>query len=305
MAYMPNNLQVIIPSVGGSDGTGVFAYSSDDDPGTIDGAGYFTNGKDAGMRVGDFLLYGKTSVARVMTTHIVASIDANGAATVSTAAIGGGGGSSTLDGLTDTDINAVGTAELMRWNGTHWANATLVEAGVEVAGAAAAAQAAAEAASEPADSTILKEANLTGTGSATTPAKSDHTHTAAAATSQATGYNKAFGTSAGTVSEGNHTHPIATETLVNTDTVAAIAGLSTIDSITAAVNVTLANGALIGDEKIFVMTDASFGATVSLTTHQTFDPEIFTFNAVGEYLILKWMGTDVGGWITIDATATV
>ncbi len=37
--------------------------------------------------------------------------------------------------------------------------------------------AAADVGAEPADSTILKEANLAGSGSATTPAKSDHDHT--------------------------------------------------------------------------------------------------------------------------------
>jgi hypothetical protein len=37
---------------------------------------------------------------------------------------GGGGGSSTLDGLTDTDISGLGGGDLLRWNGSDWANAS-------------------------------------------------------------------------------------------------------------------------------------------------------------------------------------
>ena len=40
------------------------------------------------------------------------------------AVTGGGGGSSTLDGLTDTAISGLVSGNLLRWNGTAWANAS-------------------------------------------------------------------------------------------------------------------------------------------------------------------------------------
>ena len=96
-----------------------------------------------------------------------------------------------------------------------------------------------------------------------------------------------------------------TETALTGSPALVTTGTTLLDSVGGAITATLGSGANIGQEKIIIMTDATTSSTVSVTTHQTSDPEIFTFNAVGEYLILKWMGTDVGGWITIDATATV
>ena len=46
---------------------------------------------------------------------------------------GGGGGSTTLDGLNDTDITAVASGEVLKWNGTDWINNTLAEAGIAAA----------------------------------------------------------------------------------------------------------------------------------------------------------------------------
>ena len=62
------------------------------------------------------------------------------------------------------------------------------------------------------DITVNAAGHVTGTATRNLTAANvgasatGHTHTAASATSQATGYNKALGTTAGTVSEGNHTH---------------------------------------------------------------------------------------------------
>ena len=45
-----------------------------------------------------------------------------------------GGGSGTLDGLTDTTITTNTTGEILKWNGTAWINNTLAEAGIEATG---------------------------------------------------------------------------------------------------------------------------------------------------------------------------
>ena len=45
-----------------------------------------------------------------------------------------GGGSGTLDGLTDTTITAIATDELLKWSGTAWINNTLTEAGISATG---------------------------------------------------------------------------------------------------------------------------------------------------------------------------
>ena len=42
----------------------------------------------------------------------------------------GGGGSSTVDGLTDTNITSVTAGELLKWDGAEWINNTLSEAGI-------------------------------------------------------------------------------------------------------------------------------------------------------------------------------
>ncbi len=95
------------------------------------------------------------------------------------------------------------------------------------------------------------------------------------------------------------------ETLTTASTIVNPVGRTSLNAVGGVITVSLANGANIGQEKIIIMNDATFSATVSVTAHQTSAPEIFTFGAVGEYVILKWMGNPSGGWITIDATATV
>lgn len=74
-----------------------------------------------------------------------------------------------------------------------------------------------------------------------------------------------------------------------------------IDSGTQAVDGTLADDTVIGRQTKIVMTDASNSSTVSIAHHVTSDPEVATFDAVDEYLVLEWSGTE---YVTIHATAT-
>ena len=74
-----------------------------------------------------------------------------------------------------------------------------------------------------------------------------------------------------------------------------------IDSSGGAVSGTLGNGTYIGQIKTIVMTDATTSSTVSITNHQTSDPEVATFDAVDETGVFMWTGTE---WITIFATCT-
>lgn len=75
-----------------------------------------------------------------------------------------------------------------------------------------------------------------------------------------------------------------------------------IDSSSNAVDATLGSGLFIGQQTRVVMTEASNSSTVTVALHETSDPEVFTFDAVDEYLVLEWSGTE---WVTIKATATV
>jgi hypothetical protein len=49
------------------------------------------------------------------------------------------------------------------------------------------------------------------------------------------------------------------------------------------------------------MTDASNSSTLTIASHETADAEVATFDAVDEYLVLEWSGTE---YVTIKATAT-
>lgn len=78
-------------------------------------------------------------------------------------------------------------------------------------------------------------------------------------------------------------------------------GVTYLDSSSNAVNATLGSAYKPGEIKTIVMTNASNSSTVSVTNHETSDPEVFTFDAVDECLVLIWMGTE---WATLKATAT-
>lgn len=65
----------------GIDSFSVWAYKSADAVATVKGAGYFTNGDDLGMKVGDVLLVSDTATPLGSIT-VVSAVTAGGAATV-------------------------------------------------------------------------------------------------------------------------------------------------------------------------------------------------------------------------------
>jgi hypothetical protein len=77
--------------------------------------------------------------------------------------------------------------------------------------------------------------------------------------------------------------------------------ITQIDSGTQAVDATLADDTVIGRQTKLVMTDASNSSTLTIASHETADAEVATFDAVDEYLVLEWSGTE---YVTIKATAT-
>ncbi len=65
---------------------------------------------------------------------------------------------------------------------------------------------------------------------------------------------------------------------------------------------TLANGLAYGELKLISMqTCTANSATPTVALHETSDPEVFTFDAVDEYALLIWTGTE---WATVVKTAT-
>jgi len=109
----------------------------------------------------------------------------------------------------------------------------------------------------------------------------------------------------GTIFRGNN--PVVLELTLNNQTVfgtgSTYVGREAVELNSAdnAVNTTLSSGYYIGQIVTFVMTDASTSSTLSITNHQTSDPEVATFDAVDETGVFMWTGTE---WITIFATCT-
>jgi hypothetical protein len=66
---------------------------------------------------------------------------------------------------------------------------------------------------------------------------------------------------------------------------------------------TLGSGVYIGQEVVIVMTSNSSSktATLSVTNHETSDPEELIHDAADEYTKLLWTGTE---WVTISKTST-
>lgn len=93
----------------------------------------------------------------------------------------------------------------------------------------------------------------------------------------------------------------------NTDTVTLYPfGENYLNTATVDVSATLPDGMYIGQEVKIILTDATAaadgGTTVSVTHHETSDPEVGTFTAVGMMWHLMWNGVD---WVTIKATCTL
>lgn len=74
-----------------------------------------------------------------------------------------------------------------------------------------------------------------------------------------------------------------------------------LDSSSNAINATLGDGTYVGQIATIVMSDSSNSSTVSITHHETSDPEVATFDEVDETGMFMWTGTE---WTTIKATCT-
>lgn len=81
MAYSTSNPPRMLESSVGSSTGSVWVYVSADAVATVKGAGYFTNGDDLGMSVGDLLLVSDTTTPLGSTT-VVSAVTSGGAATV-------------------------------------------------------------------------------------------------------------------------------------------------------------------------------------------------------------------------------
>ena len=93
----------------------------------------------------------------------------------------------------------------------------------------------------------------------------------------------------------------ATETVTTGSPTLAVYGSTQMDSSGGAITGTLGSGTFIGQIKTIVMTEASNSSTISITNHETSDPEVATFDAVDETGVFLWSGTE---WVTLFATCT-
>lgn len=87
-----------------------------------------------------------------------------------------------------------------------------------------------------------------------------------------------------------------------TFSMSAFHGIIYLDSSGGAITATLPNGNQIGQECLIIMTDASNSSTVSVSNHETSDPEVFTFAQTTDTLLLRWMGSQ---WITVANSGVV
>lgn len=104
-------------------------------------------------------------------------------------------------------------------------------------------------------------------------------------------FNK-FSTKTGASTQHGYGYDTATGTYSITDPNTT----TLINSSGGAVTATLDDGTRYGQRKMIVMTNATASSTVSVTHHETSDPEVITFAAVDDTAILEWTGTE---WITI------
>lgn len=69
----------------GTAGANLWYFTGTDVHTDVDAADYFTNGSAAGMKVGDLLIYVKSTATVGATLHSVSAVTAGGAATISPA----------------------------------------------------------------------------------------------------------------------------------------------------------------------------------------------------------------------------
>ena len=84
MAYVTAQLNVLAPRMG-QDGNAMWIMEGTDVHTDVDAAGFITDGDDKGMRVGDIVIYVKTTATIGATLHSVQTVTAGGAATLSPA----------------------------------------------------------------------------------------------------------------------------------------------------------------------------------------------------------------------------
>lgn len=84
MAYSPSNPpKCVAPNLGSA--PAVWVYTSADAHGDVDAAGYFSDGSDLGMKVGD-VVFVQTTPGYATTLHSVSAVT-NGAATIAAAVL--------------------------------------------------------------------------------------------------------------------------------------------------------------------------------------------------------------------------
>ena len=66
-------------------------------------------------------------------------------------------------------------------------------------------------------------------------------------------------------------------------------------------DVTLPDGQIKGETKIIIQLHWANPSAVTILHHETSSPEVATFDADGETLVLVWNGTK---WLTVKATCT-
>lgn len=118
---------------------------------------------------------------------------------------GGGGGGGSLSGLSDVMLTSLAANNLLQFNGTHWVNVPASSVGTPVSWG----------------TTSNNTSPLTVSGTTKTLSLVGHLHAGVyePVFSKNTAFNKNFGTTAGTVAEGNHTHsylPLSGGTLTGT-----------------------------------------------------------------------------------------
>lgn len=85
MAYSTANPPKQLVTGMGSGQPSLWVYTSTDVHTDVDAAGYFTDGSDLGLRVGDVMLVSKSDATIGTTIHYVSTVTAGGAASVAPA----------------------------------------------------------------------------------------------------------------------------------------------------------------------------------------------------------------------------
>jgi len=92
-----------------------------------------------------------------------------------------------------------------------------------------------------------------------------------------------------------------TEETINSSGALSTYGASKLNSSGGALALTLADGDYIGQMKMISMSVAGNNADVTIAHHETADDEVARFDAVDEYLLLVWTGTE---WATVSNSCT-